>query len=137
MVDTPSGSRPVSPSASRSARVNAVPRFSSDDTSTDEPRSRTRATTPSAVETRSYGRSAITSPTQLRPATGCRKEPTVAWPSRAIGRGLEVRGSRAGLPRRLLASEGGPGLAQLGLQRGHGQDGVRLDGGLADPGRPG
>ena len=92
MVDTPSGSRPVSPSASRSARVNAVPRFSSDDTSTDEPRSRTRATTPSGVETRSYGRSAITSPTQLRPATGCRKEPTVAWPSRAIGRGRSPAG---------------------------------------------
>src|SRR5579862_7686044 len=63
MFETPSGSRPVSPSASRSGSVKAVPRFSSGIDSTDRPRSRTRATTPSAVMTSSYGRSDITSPT--------------------------------------------------------------------------
>ena len=60
IVDTPPGSSPVSPSASRSARVNAVPRFSIGDESTALPRSRILATVP--VWSSSNGRSGIASP---------------------------------------------------------------------------
>ena len=48
------------------------------DRSTRLPRSRTLTTTPSSVETNSYGRSAITSPPNSRPATGRRMETMVA-----------------------------------------------------------
>src|SRR6266540_1398063 len=62
MVDTPSGSSPTRPSARRSSRVKAVPRFRMGVASTEVPRARTRSSGPFGVLTNSYGRSVMPPP---------------------------------------------------------------------------
>jgi len=63
----PVGSRPVSPKASRSSRVNAVPRLMVGEASTAEPRAWMVAVTPVGLVRSSYGACVITFPVCVVP----------------------------------------------------------------------